>query len=181
MFEPVKPLAIRINETMAELGLTESKYSSVHTRCRYPVYPVARHDGKKVDKEGGMHFVNETKKALIEIMENGVNCVQLLSPGLPIYFASDHDDATRYMITHDVAVDGGRTVRPVGIDRNEEPLHMGNEEYNNNRKAIEYYSVFEDLLIMGGSKCVSHGVGKIHISQRRLIALHIMMYIYVPY
>lgn len=160
MFEPIQPLAIRINQTMRRLGLAENQYSSVHTRCRYPVYPVARHQGKAVDKGGGMQFVNKTKEALIEIMQNAVKCAYLLEPNIStIYFASDHDDATRYMISHDVPLGNGKFVQPVGIDRDNEPLHMGNLEDSHLHKAHEYFSIFEDLLIMGGSKCVSHGVG----------------------
>ena len=159
MFEPITPLAIRINQTMAQLGLVENHYSSVHTRCRYPVYPAARHQGKQVDKEGGLLFANKTKDALIDIMENAINCAHQLDPHLPIYFASDHDDATRYMITHDTHLNSTQYIRPVGINRKEEPLHMGNLEESHEHKAIDYFSIFEDLLIIGGSKCVAHGVG----------------------
>ena len=159
MFEPIEPLAIQINQTMAKLGLVENQYSSVHTRCRYPVYPAARHQGTKVDKGGGLQFVNKTKDALIDIMQNAVNCAHQLDPNHPIYFASDHDDATRFMITHDSPLDNEASIRPVGIDRKEEPLHMGNLEDSRSHQAAEYNSIFEDLLIIGGSKCVAHGVG----------------------
>jgi hypothetical protein len=160
MFEPIKPLAIRINQTMQRLGLVENQYLSVHTRCRYPVYPVARHQGREVDKGGGMQFVNKTKEALVDIMQNAVKCAYDLDPNITtIFFASDHDDATRYMITNDVPLGDGKSLRPVGIDRKEEPLHMGNLEDSHRHQAHEYFSIFEDLLIMGGSKCVSHGVG----------------------
>jgi hypothetical protein len=160
MFEPIQPLAIRINQTMERLGLVENQYSSVHTRCRYPVYPVARHQGKTVDKGGGMKFVNKTKDALVEIMQNAVKCAHLLDQNIStIFFASDHDEATRYMISNLVQVENGKSIQPVGIDRIEEPLHMGNLEDSHHHEAMEYFSIFEDLLIMGGSKCVSHGVG----------------------
>lgn len=160
MFEPIKPLAIRINQTMERLGLVENQYSSVHTRCRYPVYPVARHQGKKVDKGGGMEFVNKTKDALVEIMVNAVKCAHLLDPTISkIFFASDHDEATRYMISNEIQLGNGKSIRPAGIDHEKEPLHMGNLEDSHHHEAKEYFSIFEDLLIMGGSKCVSHGVG----------------------
>jgi hypothetical protein len=160
MFEPIEPLAIRINQTMERLGLVENQYSAVHTRCRYPVYPVARHQGKKVDKGGGMEFVNKTKDALVEIMKNAVQCAYFLDPSIStIFFASDHDEATRYMISNHISLGNGKSLKPVGIDRKEEPLHMGNLEDSHRHEATEYFSIFEDLLIMGGSKCVSHGVG----------------------
>jgi len=159
MFQPIQPLAIRINQTMSHLGLIENQYSSVHTRCRYPVYPAARHQGKQVDKNGGLQFVNKTKKALIDIMQNAVHCAHQLDAHLPIYFASDNGDATRYMITHDTLLDNAQSIRPVGINRKEEPLHMGNLEESHEHNAVDYFSIFEDLLIMGGSKCVAYGVG----------------------
>ena len=161
MFKPVRPLAIRVNNTMAALGLKENQYSSVHTRCRYPVYPVVRDQGKQVDKGGGMKFEGKTKDLLIEIMNNAIKCAYQLDQTHPIYFASDHDDATEYMITHDTTVDknGGIKVRPIGVKRDAEPLHLGNLETASQHKVEEFYSIFEDLLIMGGGTCVSHGVG----------------------
>eukprot|EP00554_Chaetoceros_debilis_P006432 CAMPEP_0194076434 /NCGR_PEP_ID=MMETSP0149-20130528/3232_1 /TAXON_ID=122233 /ORGANISM="Chaetoceros debilis, Strain MM31A-1" /LENGTH=516 /DNA_ID=CAMNT_0038757175 /DNA_START=80 /DNA_END=1630 /DNA_ORIENTATION=+ len=159
LFEPVSELAKQVNATMTKLNLVENSYTSVHTRCRYPVYPVAKTEGIKVDKDGGLQFVGKVKTLLIEIMQNSVNCAHMLAPDLPLYFASDHDDATRYMISNDVKVDDGSIVKPIGVDREKEPLHMGSETVDKSTKASDYYSVFEDLLIMGGSRCVSHGIG----------------------
>ena len=44
----------------------------------------------------------------------------------------------------------------VGVDSRDEILHM---EYSSNESATSLYPVIEDLLIMGGSKCVAHGLG----------------------
>ena len=50
------------------------------------------------------------------------------------------------------------TLQPIVIDREEIHKHFDTST-RNYKKFEEFYPVFEDLLIMGGSKCVSHGVG----------------------
>ena len=51
-----------------------------------------------------------------------------------------------------------QTFRPIGIDSDIIPVHL--DVKDNIISAVdEYFPVFEDLLIMGGSKCVTYGVG----------------------
>lgn len=50
----------------------------------------------------------------------------------------------------------GKTIDIVGVDRDSEPLHV---DGGNSMIPSDYFSGFEDLLIMGGSRCVSHGMG----------------------
>ena len=63
----------------------------------------------------------------------------------------------RHATTRDVVLSGGSKARVRGAHRDEEPLHS---EGNHPESKISYfYPLFEDLLIIGGSKCVVHGIG----------------------
>ena len=172
MFEPVPILAKRINMTMSQLGLVENQYISVHVRARYPAGLIMKyfnpHGGRNqtFDKDGGLRFEGPLKDWIGRIVDNAIRCGSLLAPDLnKIFFVSDHSEAMEYALSHDVAVgnkngdnSNEKIVRAIGPIRDHEPLHMdGNNHKNIN--AADFYSVFEDLLIMGGSRCVSHGIG----------------------
>ena len=60
-------------------------------------------------------------------------------------------------ITRDISLDGGIQVRSVGIHRDKEPLHSNVKHPGSHIN--DFFPLFEDLLIMGGSKCVAHGLG----------------------
>ena len=97
---------------------------------------------------------------MISLLQNAIECGHSLAPDLKILIISDHNEVTRYAIQNDFIIgkkSEGVTVRPVAIERDKEPLHM---EGNHSSKGVEeFYPVFEDLLIMGGSRCVTHGIG----------------------
>jgi len=153
MFEPVPALAQSINKTMASLGLQENDYVSVHVRSRYPVRGIPTN----LDKGGGLKLEGYLKQTLVSISTNAINCANLLANSSTIYFASDSNDVVRDTITRDVPVDKGSHVRPVGIYRDKEPLHSAGSHPES--QISDFFPIFEDLLIMGGSKCVAHGIG----------------------
>ncbi len=166
MFEPILPLAKRINATMSNLGLVENEFISVHVRIRYPTSKLRAIVGHlDFDKDGGLDFQNKAVKSYaVDIINNALECGHMLAPDLKkIFFVSDHNEATRFATTNEFTLGKRKntvgnevTLRPLGIDRNKEPLHM---EGNHSSNAIDFFPVFEDLLIMGGSRCVSHGIG----------------------
>jgi len=169
MFEPVSVLAQSINNTMASLGLRENEYISVHVRSRY---------GKrfsKFDKGGGLKFTGGWKRLLVPITKNAISCANLLSTNSTIYFASDNHEVVKYAITLDITLDKGSHARPVGIHRDNEPLHSDGSHPES--QISDFFPMFEDLLIMGGSKCVAHGVGSFGafgagLSSNRCRAIH---------
>lgn len=164
LFKPKPHLARRVNATMTELGLVEDKYLSVHVRARYPARGLAKGEGgrKKVqhqiDKQGILPFEGSTKEYLVNIMNNAIECGHMLAPDLPIYFATDHNNATNFMLSKNYTFSDGTIIQPKGIQSDKMPVHVGIREFQQFH-ASDYYSVFEDLLIMGGSRCVSHGIG----------------------
>ncbi len=162
-FKPVPSLAKRVNETMTKLGLIENEYVSVHIRTRYPVrfYGVQRDEVNLVDKQGKLPFEGRVKDYLINILNNAVECGHLLAPDLPMFFTSDHNEVTKYATMTNFTFNGEEssiTVKPVGIHHDKMPVHVGITEYQKYTHS-DFYSVFEELLIMGGSRCVAHGMG----------------------
>jgi len=160
MFKPVELLAKHVNATMTKLGLVENEYVSTHVRIRYPVprFASKRKERVAMDQNGVLLFEGEHKGYLIGLMQNAVNCGHLLAPDLPMYFASDHLDATKYAVSTGITVDGGKVIQPVGLEHDKMPVHVGVREFQNFHMD-DFFPVFEDLLIMGGSRCVSHGIG----------------------
>ncbi len=162
MFEPVPILARRVNMTMTKLGLVENEFVSTHVRARYPTGTLFKlHGNLDYDKHGGLNFGDPgVKKYLLELMQNAIECGHILAPDLKIFFASDHNELTNYAISNDLKVfdanHNSTIVRALGVNRQKEPLHM---EFNQSSSVLDFFPVFEDLLIMGGSRCVSHGVG----------------------
>ena len=166
LFKPVKPLARRINATMTRLGLKENEYVSVHVRARYPVRKHTvlklaqnRSQVDAIDKGGKLAFEGEMKKYLIGIIENAIECGHQLDTNLPLYFASDHNNVTNYALEHEfTGQNSTKRVQPLGVQSDQMPVHVGIRQFKG-LTSTDLYSVFEDLLIMGGSKCVSHGMG----------------------
>ena len=162
MFEPVPLLARQINSTMTRLGLVENEFVSTHVRARYPNSKLLKaHGSLNYDIAGGLDFEKkDVKKYLGSVVEAALECGHVLAPDLPIFFVSDHNKVTNHAISHNFNlhdVNGKVTsLKPLGIDREKEPFHM---EGNTSSSALDFYPIFEDLLIMGGSRCVAHGVG----------------------
>lgn len=164
MFEPVPKLAHHINSTMAKLNLVENEYISVHVRARYPAPMLKQiHRGNKriFDKGNhGLDFSNPGLKShVVDFLTNAIECGDILSPNSKMLIITDNTNATKYAISNDFSFgdsnNNARIVRPIGVDRDEESPHTDGI-YDNN---TDFTSTFEDLLIMGGSKCVVHGNG----------------------
>jgi len=173
MFEPVPALAKNINYTMTSLRLKENEYVSVHVRSRYPVDK--RSETKKLDKAGGLEFEGRMKDYLRPIINNAVNCASLLVTNSTMFFVSDSHKVVLDTIARNVSVDGGTHVQPVGKKRHEEPLHSSGNFPDS--QITDFFPLFEDLLIMGGSRCVAHGIGSfgafgLALSGRRCGAVH---------
>jgi len=95
---------------------------------------------------------------LLRVCEIGaLNCASLLREGedIPIFFASDSHLMTRDM-TFKSMNKAYNVVSPV---RNTDPLHIDRDDGWPGSKPEDFFNVFEDLLIMGGSRAVAYGMG----------------------
>ena len=162
MFEPVPVLSDAINKTMVSLGLQEGKFVSTHVRARYPAanMPITKNDRKKLDKGGGFVVEGRLKDYILNVVTNAITCGNILAPDLLMFFASDSHVASDLANESKVkSVSGDDTVDLVTVKRTEEPLHIDRDDGWPGSKPSDFFSGFEDLLIMGGSKCVAHGIG----------------------
>eukprot|EP00979_Chaetoceros_neogracilis_P004902 scaffold844_cov268-Chaetoceros_neogracile.AAC.44 len=167
MFEPIEPIAKSINATMTKLGLVENEYTSVHVRARYPTNGLMRIIGEKKNTNNHdighirMNFEGRYKSYLTNIGTNAIACGVLLKPDNTIFFSSDSVNLTRHFLINPVKLgEKQREYQPLGIDSREEIRHLEHSHKKDIKlDRIEYYPLIEDVLIMGGSQCVSHGVG----------------------
>jgi len=162
MFEPIEPIAKSINATMTRLGLVENEYTSVHVRARYPVQGLARimgyEEADKHDKGNSeVKFEGRYREYLTSVGENALECGKLLKPDNKIFFSADSIDFTRHFIGKPVKLGKDQIeFQPIGIDSRDEIRHLENEHKIDH---VEFFPLIEDLLIIGGSQCVAHGVG----------------------
>jgi hypothetical protein len=104
MFEPIAPIARRINTTMTRLGLVENEYTSVHVRARYPVDSLIhiigdRGEAFKHDKSNSeVKFEGRYRSYLTSVGENALRCGKLLKPDNKIFFSADSIDLTRHFV-----------------------------------------------------------------------------------
>jgi hypothetical protein len=167
MFEPVEPIAQMINATMARLGLVENNYTSVHVRARYPTKRMMEMVGKQTvqfhDKgRNNINFEGELKKYLVGVANNALECGSLLEPGNKIFFSSDNVDLNKFILGRPFLSKGtnGSTqwYHPMGAER-AEIKHLAAHVHHEGVDRSEFYPIVEDLFIMGGGRCVSHGIG----------------------
>merc|ERR1712086_376658 len=157
MFAPVPTIADSMQKTMKRLKLEPDKYVSAHLRARHP-NTARRHVAKSVDKEGGFKLEGSFRKQIYDLATNAVNCAGYVSPTGPIYFASDSHDAVRYIVNESPFAQPGSGIVVSGNVQEEEPLHLDTPDFKKH-KCDAFNSVFEDLLILGSSKCVVVGCG----------------------
>ena len=167
MFEPIEPIAKSINATMSRLGLVENQYTSVHVRAKYPADRMMNIIGDKMKTFGHdighseMAFEGRYKKFLTILGENALHCGMQLKPDNKLFLSTDSVDLTRHFIGKPVKLGETQTeYTPLGIDSREEIRHLeyghkGGHELDH----VELYPLIEDLLILGGSQCVAHGIG----------------------
>jgi len=161
MFEPVEPIANSTSQTMAKLGLKPYQYISAHVRARYPTSGLKSvSDNAKIDKDGGFLFsTNERlREYAVELSAKTVQCISdTTSTDYPIFFASDSNDTSAYMVEHSTEIlKSAQEI--VSIVRDVEPLHLDVDNMEVSEPS-DFYSTFEDILILGGSKCIAYGDG----------------------
>mmetsp|Transcript_63384 Transcript_63384/g.74194 ORF Transcript_63384/g.74194 Transcript_63384/m.74194 type:complete len:613 (-) Transcript_63384:424-2262(-) len=171
MFQPVESLSRRVNTTMKILGLKEKEYTSVHVRARYPTTIIGNIAARQLnisfrelDIEKSIRFEGRMKDHLIAVTNNAFYCDSILNP-LPanttptIYICSDDNELVNHFVTHGVHISGRQTpIIPVAHqNKTGKLLHL--EKDADDHAHLHFFPLVEDLLIMGGGKCVTHGVG----------------------
>ncbi|GFH61044.1 hypothetical protein CTEN210_17520 [Chaetoceros tenuissimus] len=161
MFKPTPSIARNINATMARLNLIEDEYTSVHMRSRYPTPRMKQLVGKENlnNYDKGRYvasFDGKYKSYILDLTSNAFECGLSLDKKSPIFFVSDNIDLVDHVITNEITVNNTK-VQALGVGQRSIIKHI--DEFNSSSTEESYYPLFEYLLIMGGSKCVVHGIG----------------------
>ncbi len=190
MFEPIEPIARSINATMTRLGLVENNYTAVHVRGRYPtrrLHYIMGPGNKAKDHDKGNTdslFEGKYKEYLVKLANNALDCGSRLNPDNQLFFISDSADLTNYVLENPVTLGQdkklkipGRIYQPISFGERDKINHLNKNMGAEEIKYADYYPIIEDLLIMGGSNCVAHGVGSFgafgaSLSGNRCRALH---------
>lgn len=169
MFKPVPSIAKNVNATMARLNLVEGRYTSVHMRARYPTKHIEQIVGTEHIKgydEGSYveAFDGKYMSYILDLTSNALECgLSLDKKKNPIFFISDSNDLVNHVITNEIPLNNNNNtnVQAVGVGQRSIIKHIDVFNSSSSEASMEesYYPLFEDLLIMGGSKCVAHGVG----------------------
>ena len=101
-------------------------------------------------------FDGKYKSYLLNLTSNAFECGLSLDKKNPIFFISDSVDLVNHVISNEITVNS-TNIQAVGVGQR--PIIKHIDVFNSSSTEESYYSLFEDLLIMGGSKCVAHGVG----------------------
>jgi hypothetical protein len=141
---------------MNELQLVPSMYSSVHLRTKYPVGNINEKD----------FSFERHKSKIIGWAQNAVNCAAELHPNsTSFYITADNNDTVGYLLEDSpfakhysgaVASNKDPLIKLVARDYSSEVEHVA---FSSNTEADGFMNVFEDLMILGLGKCVSHGMG----------------------
>lgn len=160
MFALVPPIHSMVQDTMNKLEIAPGRFTAVHVRARHPGTGLGNDNW---DKSGGLTFSGKTKEKLVSIVTSAVNCASALSPGSPIYVASDSQHLVNYIASKSdlVAVtnsadDITTLPRLVGFVQEQEPLHLDGPV---SRNPSDFYSTFVDLWMLSMSRCTAYGVG----------------------
>jgi hypothetical protein len=185
LFEPIPVIGRMINDTMTRLGLVENEYTSVHVRARYPTSHLKSILGDNHLHHDSGHFTpsfeGKFKDYVLSLASNAIKCGIFAdrdsSDGndnhngedkgynysRPIFFSSDSSDLSSYIANNGLLISkdeklnntGRMMYHPVSIKERETIKHLVGGDTDH----ASYYPIIEDLFIMGGSRCVSHGIG----------------------
>ena len=170
LLTPSPPVQQLVDDTMDRLGLIQHQYDAVHLRARYPgtsdiFRPKAGLFSRGIDADG-IRWTKEARSEILRLVARAIDCVRRTnetqnnnsSPPLPIYFASDTNDAVR-LVTNTATE---QQQRVVGFVTPFEKLHLDrNDRIGLIRKTppSAFYPAFVDLWILSQAQCLSIGAG----------------------
>jgi hypothetical protein len=185
MFEPIEVIARNINATMKELGLVENEYTTVHLRNQYPsdeLDRILKIKSSRLDLGyEQIPFDGGYKKYSLALARNALECGQLLASNnnTPIFFITDEiellkdltSETPSFTLTNkesntdgnatktDTTTSTTTTRQKVVYAHKSRKRQLPHFDSNKLEDYQDFFPLFEDLLIMGGGQCVSHGVG----------------------
>lgn len=148
MFTPSLPVRNIIEQDLGKMGLVPGAYTAAHCRVLYAM-------------EDRPEWVKR------EWTQNALNCASELRPSLPIFFASDSANATKY------AREYGREKQANIVTRaqaKKAPLHIDQADLWMRRPPSDFYDGFVDLYLIAQAECGTYnkgGYGKLGLLMSR--------------
>ena len=136
-FTPSKPVSEIISKELNRMNLVPGHYVSAHLRALYATD--SRSEAQTQDWA-----------------RNALNCASTLRPGLPIFFASDSDEALNYSETYGKMKKAQVAFR---IPSPNPPLHLDATRDWQTRPPSDFYDTFVDLYLLALGGCVHYGLG----------------------
>eukprot|EP00588_Corethron_pennatum_P009191 CAMPEP_0194272202 /NCGR_PEP_ID=MMETSP0169-20130528/5822_1 /TAXON_ID=218684 /ORGANISM="Corethron pennatum, Strain L29A3" /LENGTH=304 /DNA_ID=CAMNT_0039014807 /DNA_START=595 /DNA_END=1509 /DNA_ORIENTATION=+ len=177
LFTPSQPLKDRVNRSFVKLKLVPDQYTSAHIRVQYPSQFMLQN---KKDKfltrivDGKLMYITND---YIGFANHALRCAALLMVGAPVYVSSDNVGLVKNLVKFgfysknigpNITVDMpfefrfAKNMYPVHVTSKQHQVTKRNLDLNgktDGRIESDYYSIFEDLLMMASGRCVSYGIG----------------------
>ena len=158
LITPSPPVRRLLDETTHTLGLRPHHYDGVHLRARYPgaspaFEPKSFLFSRSVDADG-FKWTPDAKKEVLRLATHAIHCLESNnSTELPIYFASDTNEAVKLV---------SQQGNVVGMVTPLEKMHLNrNDRVGLIRKTppSAFYPAFVDLWILSQARCLAVGTG----------------------
>lgn len=155
---PSPPVQRLMDDTMHKLHLNPLEYNGIHLRARYPglsdsFQRKSSWFSRSVDADG-FKWTPAAKQEVIRLTTHAMDCLDSNDTSLPIYFASDTNEAVKFVTQEQDSVVG--MVTPL------EKMHLNrNDRIGLIRKTppSAFYPAFVDLWILSQAKCIAVGAG----------------------
>ncbi|KAL3939290.1 MAG: hypothetical protein SGARI_001426, partial [Bacillariaceae sp.] len=138
LFIPVSPIETLVHQRMASANLVPETYTAAHYRAFYAI-----EDRKD----------NKTTETLKRFAFHAVDCAEDMSPGVPIYFASDSKVAVDAVREYGVRHTEKTIVTFASDDNGKEALHL-DKPTDYETQPSDYYATFVDLFILANGRCL---------------------------
>jgi len=168
MFEPSPSLQEELYHKMKHLDILDKEYNVAQIRAKDPrlisdeialewanksdpanihnPYTAKRH----MDLMETVEVGEKLKSLYVKVYSNAIECANNLTPGLPIYIASDTDFGEQMQTISNYSL------RVAAAENSTGPLHIDNGRLVG-RNPKDFYLLFLDLYIMERAKCLSYG------------------------
>ena len=161
LLAPSPPVQKMLDKTLDRLGLSPGKYDAAHLRARYPGKPDLPKEAAQWTQEmrgnirkAAAHSIVCASEATSITHSSRSNYLNAENSQMPVFFASDTNEAVRMMTRDSTSVVG--FVTPL------EKFHLDQNEKKGMIPKVPpsaYYPVFVDLWILSMARCLSIGEG----------------------
>jgi len=159
LLAPSPPVQRLMNDTMNTLELQPYQYNGVHLRARYPgaspvFEPKSSLFSRSVDADG-FKWTLQAKQEVLRVANHAIDCLDnnTTTTILPIYFASDTNEAVKLVTQQDNVVGMVTPLEKMHLDRNDRVGLI------RQTPPSAFYPALVDLWILSRAQCLAVGAG----------------------